>query len=425
SDTLDQVLSKTNFCGLGKISKSDFNIRDGDCVVGLDPGRRDLFVAVTEKKCKINCSTKEWHLLAGHTHARKKREVWIKGNNSIETILHNIPTPSCSSITSYNNYLVYVLQHMRTLIEFYGARRWLRMRWKSYINRNKAYNKLCERITNKNPRTIVAYGDGKFSSCSKGHVSGPIKGLYKELRRRLGRRVRLVDEYRTMKSLLPRKHYTTYVPISNFQKSLLAVSSAFAAFLDPSRGDMIATLAETTSSMFLSKLRDEMLRDSKGRQILRERPIVNSKTIDLLYLRKLPEGTFGKEYTNFLNREMVTPDTREKVKYIEDEELAYVMQRYRECHDFFHTLTSLPVSVEGELALKWFEFAQTKLPMTLISSVVGPLRLSNSERTRLFEKYVPWAVQCGSQSKLLMNVYFEECWNKDIVEMRKELGIYL
>ncbi|CAG8668728.1 4790_t:CDS:2, partial [Racocetra fulgida] len=188
---------------------------------------------------------------------------------------------------------------------------------------------------------------------------------------------------------------------------------------------MIATLAETTSSIFLSKLRDEMLRDSKGRQILRERPIVNSETIDLLYLRKLPEGTFGKEYTNFLNREMVTPDTREKVKYIEDEELAYVMQRYRECHDFFHTLTRLPVSVEGELALKWFEFAQTKLPMTLISSVVGPLLLSNSERTRLFEKYVPWAVQCGSQSKLLMNVYFEECWNKDIDEMRKELGIYL
>ncbi|RIB08368.1 ubiquinone biosynthesis protein COQ4 mitochondrial [Gigaspora rosea] len=229
------------------------------------------------------------------------------------------------------------------------------------------------------------------------------------------------------KSLLsPREHYTTTnVPISNFQKSLLAVSSAFTAFFDPSRGDMIATLAETTSSIFLNKLRDEMLRDSKGRQILRERPIINSKTIDIPNLRTLPEGTFGKEYANFLDGEMVTPDTREKVKYIEDEELAYVMQRYRECHDFFHTLTKLPVSVEGELALKWFEFAQTKLPMTLISSVVGPLRLSSKERTRLFEKYVPWAIQCGSQSKLLMNVYFEECWNKDIAEMRKELGIYL
>ncbi|CAG8443199.1 13982_t:CDS:2 [Dentiscutata heterogama] len=188
---------------------------------------------------------------------------------------------------------------------------------------------------------------------------------------------------------------------------------------------MVATLAETTSSIFLSKLRDEMLRDTKGRQILRERPIVNSKTIDIPYLRTLPEGTFGKEYVNFLDGEMVTPDTRVKVKYIEDEELAYVMQRYRECHDFYHTLTKLPVSVEGELALKWFEFAQTKLPMTLLSSVFGPLRLSSEERTRLFEKYVPWAIQCGSQSKLLMNIYFEECWNKDVTEMRKELGIYL
>lgn len=188
---------------------------------------------------------------------------------------------------------------------------------------------------------------------------------------------------------------------------------------------MIATLGETTGSIFVNEMRDNMLRDKTGRRILRERPRIHSSTIDIPYLRSLPLGTFGKEYTNFLDEQKVTPDTRVKVQYIYDDELAYVMQRYRECHDFFHALTNLPTNVEGELALKWFELAQTGLPMTLLSSIFGPIRLSFKEKERLFKKYVPWALQCGSQCKFLLNVYYEECWDKNIEEMRKELGIYL
>ncbi|CAG8619139.1 7283_t:CDS:2 [Gigaspora margarita] len=51
------------------------DIKDGDRVVGLDPGRNDLFITVTEEKYKIKCSTKEWHSLTDHTHAWKKTEV--------------------------------------------------------------------------------------------------------------------------------------------------------------------------------------------------------------------------------------------------------------------------------------------------------------------------------------------------------------
>ncbi|CAH1756562.1 6646_t:CDS:2 [Entrophospora sp. SA101] len=218
---------------------------------------------------------------------------------------------------------------------------------------------------------------------------------------------------------------TSHQPLSTIQKSMLAIKSALTAFSDPTRQDMIAILGETTSSIFLSQLRDKMLHDTTGRRILRSRPTVNTNVIDLNYLRSLPDGSFGREYLNFLEKENVTPDSRAKVKYIEDDELAYVMQRYRESHDFYHTLTNLPTSVEGELALKWFELAQTNLPMTLLSSLVGPMRLNSTERNNLYNKYVPWAIQCGSQSKLLLNVYFEECWLKNIDELRSELGIYI
>ena len=63
------------------------------------------------------------------------------------------------------------------------------------------------------------------------------------------------------------------------------------------------------------------------------------------------------------------------------------MQRYRECHDFYHALTGLPVIIEGELALKAFEFANTGLPMAGLS-LVAYARLKPRERQR-FQGGVP------------------------------------
>lgn len=66
----------------------------------------------------------------------------------------------------------------------------------------------------------------------------------------------------------------------------------------------------------------------------------------------------------------LSPDARAPVKYIdpisvqkenkeqenvtqinEQSELAYVMLRYRQTHDFLHTLTNVPITVRGELGI--------------------------------------------------------------------------
>ena len=46
----------------------------------------------------------------------------------------------------------------------------------------------------------------------------------------------------------------------------------------------------------------------------------------------------------------VTPDSRADVKFVDNEELAYVMQRYREVHDLLHSLLGLPTNMLGEFA---------------------------------------------------------------------------
>jgi ubiquinone biosynthesis protein COQ4 len=207
--------------------------------------------------------------------------------------------------------------------------------------------------------------------------------------------------------------------------------------------DMVAALGETTAGPSLPRLRDEMLSSAEGRRILKERPRVNSMTINMDELAQYPEGTFGRAYITWLERCGVTPDTREpvsisqslawrqdltstynQVHYVDDPELAYVMQRYRDCHDFYHCLTNLPVNVESELALKFFEFANLGLPMTLLSGAFGHLRLDNAKRERLFREYVPWALKCGASAKSLIAVYWEERWEMEVDKIKAELGVW-
>lgn len=167
-----------------------------------------------------------------------------------------------------------------------------------------------------------------------------------------------------------------------------------------------------------------MLSHPTGRRILRDKPRISSSTLSLAHLRTLPATSIGRTYAAWLDREGVTPDTRDQVRYIDDPEEAYVMQRYRESHDFYHAVTGLPVFAEGEIALKAFEFANTVLPMTGLS-LAAVVRMKREQRKRFWSTYLPWAVENGLRSEEVINVYWEECLEMDVDELRTQLGIQM
>ncbi|CAB1332725.1 unnamed protein product [Coregonus sp. 'balchen'] len=124
--------------------------------------------------------------------------------------------------------------------------------------------------------------------------------------------------------------YPGHIPTNIIQKALLAVGSGVAALQDPYRHDMVAVLGETTGHLALITLRDRMRGDPEGYTILTERPRIRLSTLDLSKMASLPDGSLGREYLRFLEDNRVTPDSRTNVKFVDNEELAYVMQRYRE-----------------------------------------------------------------------------------------------
>ena len=109
------------------------------------------------------------------------------------------------------------------------------------------------------------------------------------------------------------KSYARHVPLNMAQNALLAVGSGTVGVLDTRRGDLVATLSESTASAFLPALTSSMQSTAEGRQILRDRPLLSSHTVDLGRLQEMKRGTLGREYVEWLRRGGLTPDTREKV----------------------------------------------------------------------------------------------------------------
>lgn len=98
-----------------------------------------------------------------------------------------------------------------------------------------------------------------------------------------------------------REFYDKRIKITEFQRFLLAAGSSVAALLDPRRHDMIACLGETTGKDALRRMLKIMQTSEEGRQILTEKPRINTKSVKLDELRNLPDDTFGHHYFKFLD----------------------------------------------------------------------------------------------------------------------------
>jgi len=175
-------------------------------------------------------STKEFYHISGWNRARGTEEKWRReADPELRTILDHIPSSRTSNILTFDNYIKYVLQGYKKLIEFYDER-WRFSRFQRYIGRQKALVEVCRRFTTgskkysstpitsprskkrkkwkcKEPheeqkRTVVAFGDGMFSPTMKGKRAGVSRLLFRALCRhdRLGHLTLVkVPEFRSSK----------------------------------------------------------------------------------------------------------------------------------------------------------------------------------------------------------------------------------
>lgn len=206
----------------------------------------------------------------------------------------------------------------------------------------------------------------------------------------------------------------------------------------------------------MSHLLQSMRSTESGRRLLVERPSINSETVDVAYLSSLERGTFGREWIEWLKENGVGPDGRAEADYMKTAEEKYLIQRYRESHDFYHLLLRMPVTQLGETTVKYFEMAQMSMPVAGFAAAGGTLRILGKVLTSLpkpsailsraisgstpaapttggagaslsdvssLQTLIPWAVEVGRSSVPLISIEWERCWERDIEDMRHEYGI--
>ena len=217
--------------------------------------------------------------------------------------------------------------------------------------------------------------------------------------------------------------YDGHVPTSTSEKIAVAVCSAFLALHDPTKGEMVAALGDSTGALSLRMMRQKMTLDAVGSRVLHDKPLVTDESVCITALAAQSAETFGGAYGRFMQEHDFSPDRRPKVHFVDDVELAYVMRRYRQVHDFWHVLNGVPPTEEGEIALKCVELIQTGLPVAALSTVVGPVRLEHAAKMRLMHTWLPWAISNGLRSTFMLNIYYEELLDKSLDSVRAQFNV--
>jgi ubiquinone biosynthesis protein COQ4 len=210
----------------------------------------------------------------------------------------------------------------------------------------------------------------------------------------------------------------------------VAAVAAQRALANPRRADMVALLGDATAGPALHalaarvRLVDPCLLPGNDHGGRGPRRFPEASLDELL---ALPERSLGREYARFMADRHFDPADRDPVdaRLVPDRDLAWVLQRYRDVHDMWHVLNAMPTTLLGELGQKWFEAVHTGLPVAILSSLMGPVRLKPAERRVLVRDLVPWALKAGSTATNLLAIRYEDCLHRDIDDVRREWKIIL
>lgn len=146
--------------------------------------------------------------------------------------------------------------------------------------------------------------------------------------------------------------------------------------------------------------------------------------IDIETLARLPEGTLGRAFAEFVCHEGIDPDElfRDRPVTNRDE---WILEHLFETHDVWHVVTGFGTDVAGELGLQAFYLSQFPARLGMLLLAGGLLNTFifefDDRRPRLEEITKGWAV--GAATKSILGVDWNRYWTRDLDDVRAEFGI--
>ena len=180
---------------------SPVQIQEYDEVWGLDPGRREIFVASNEAGELKRCSTAEYYDRCGFKACGNKIKMWYTDTDE-DNIIKQIPCKKTCDLAKLQEYVQFLLPHLHKLLVFHMDKKFRSLKFRRYVLRQRTLRSMCQDLTSKaGKRTLVGFGDWSNKD-SAGIIRkcpiGPVKKFQDCLKRYCT--VVSVDEYKTSKT---------------------------------------------------------------------------------------------------------------------------------------------------------------------------------------------------------------------------------
>jgi len=195
---------------------------------------------------------------------------------------------------------------------------------------------------------------------------------------------------------------------------------------------VVRVLADSTRTLEIHKVEEitgrpryrrvlaELAATPEGRRLLTERPELSSDRVDYDALRALPASTLGGAYARHLDDNGLSADYQAAAThFVEDEDLAYLMRRFRQTHDVWHALLGLGIAGHEEVVIHAFSFGQLRLPVSAMIMFFGSLKHMVLERRwGTLRHSMRDAYREGKAAAPLLGVVWEDLWQAPLDEVR-------
>lgn len=205
-----------------------------------------------------------------------------------------------------------------------------------------------------------------------------------------------------------------------FLQRMRSAAGALATLVrDHGRLDQVLVFTQAVNAGAVARATVRFQSTDEGRHLFTTRPRIDREHVDFDALRRLPDGTLGREYARFLDDNGITPDAFEALPNVGDERAAWIMLRMRQTHDLWHVLTGYAPDVRGEVLLQAFSYAQIRVPSALLLAFLGTLRWIGLGRQHLSD--LRRAYRRGKATAFLPTFRWEEHWSTPLAELREHL----
>ena len=194
---------------------------------------------------------------------------------------------------------------------------------------------------------------------------------------------------------------------------------------DSTKTHEIHRVEEITGRGRFTQLLHEMEQTPEGRRLMDERPELSSDQVDYDALRALPPTSFGGAYVRHLDTNGITADYQAAAtRHVDDPDVAYLVRRYRQTHDIWHTLLGLTIAGHEEVVIHSFAYGQLRLPVSMLIMLFGTMKHIVLERRwgalrhSMFDAY-----RAGRDAAPLMPVYWEDLWEQPLETVRARYNV--